>query len=107
MINLFIYILINCSFLFEIISIFKLPNYNEEFALFSVSDFEEDECTGTDKSIFEGVCSINLLSGRNSMYAGDTNKNTAKGRSSQNIHLISLALPKNKVTRKANLPSSS
>lgn len=27
----------------NIISIFKLPNYNEEFVLFSVSDFEEDE----------------------------------------------------------------
>lgn len=27
----------------NIISIFKLPNYKEEFALFSVSDFEEDE----------------------------------------------------------------
>ena len=27
----------------NIISIFKLPNYKEEFALFSVSDFEQDE----------------------------------------------------------------
>lgn len=27
----------------NIISIFKLPNYDEQFALFSVSDFEEDE----------------------------------------------------------------
>lgn len=27
----------------NIISIFKLPNYDEEFALFSVSDFEGDE----------------------------------------------------------------
>lgn len=29
----------------NIISIFKLPNYNEEFALFSVSDFEGDEAS--------------------------------------------------------------
>ena len=29
----------------NIISVFKLPNYNEEFALFSVSDFEEDEAS--------------------------------------------------------------
>ena len=27
----------------NIISIFKLPNFKEEFALFSISDFEEDE----------------------------------------------------------------
>lgn len=27
----------------NIISIFKLPNYEEKFALFSVSDFERDE----------------------------------------------------------------
>lgn len=27
----------------NIISIFKLPNYKEEFALFSISDFEQDE----------------------------------------------------------------
>lgn len=26
----------------NIISVFKLPNYNEEFALFSVSDYEGD-----------------------------------------------------------------
>lgn len=26
----------------NIISIFKLPDYNEEFALFSVSDFDDD-----------------------------------------------------------------
>lgn len=29
----------------NIISIFKLPNYNEEFALFSISDFDEDEAS--------------------------------------------------------------
>jgi hypothetical protein len=29
----------------NIISIFKLPNYNNEFALFSVSDFIEDEAS--------------------------------------------------------------
>lgn len=29
----------------NIISIFKLPNYNEEFALFSISDFEEDQAS--------------------------------------------------------------
>lgn len=27
----------------NIISIFKLPNYNEEFAIFSLSDFDEDD----------------------------------------------------------------
>lgn len=27
----------------NIISIFKLPNHNEDFALFSISDFVEDE----------------------------------------------------------------
>lgn len=27
----------------NIISIFKLPNYNQEIALFSISDFENDE----------------------------------------------------------------
>lgn len=27
----------------NIISIFKLPNYKEEFALFSISDFEQDD----------------------------------------------------------------
>lgn len=27
----------------NIISIFKLPNYNEQFALFSISDYDEDE----------------------------------------------------------------
>lgn len=26
----------------NIISVFKLPNYNEEFAMFSVSDFDDD-----------------------------------------------------------------
>ena len=26
----------------NIISIFKLPNYNEEFALFTISDFDEE-----------------------------------------------------------------
>lgn len=29
----------------NIISIFKLPNYNEEFALFSISDFDVDEAS--------------------------------------------------------------
>mgnify|MGYP003319395078 CR=1 FL=1 len=29
----------------NIITIFKLPNYKEEFALFSVSDYEEDEAS--------------------------------------------------------------
>ena len=29
----------------NIISIFKLPNYNEEFALFSVSDYEGDDAS--------------------------------------------------------------
>lgn len=29
----------------NILSIFKLPNYNEEFAVFSVSDYEEDEAS--------------------------------------------------------------
>lgn len=29
----------------NIISIFKLPNHDEQFALFSVSDFEEDDAT--------------------------------------------------------------
>lgn len=29
----------------SIISIFKLPDYDEQFALFSISDFEEDEAS--------------------------------------------------------------
>lgn len=29
----------------NIISVFKLPNYNDEFALFSVCDYEDDEAS--------------------------------------------------------------